>query len=151
VRGRDCKFAAGAPPPAARNSCGVDGAIERRPRTFCAEPIGSSAAVPPRLPPPLTPVELRRERLDADGVIAHFASIAGRAQAVEIRTKGAAAALSEAASGGLDDAARRLIAGEIVAVQLRFFEDNAWWCDTVVRKGRDFRLVRMREESPPEG
>jgi hypothetical protein len=99
----------------------------------------------------LPPVKLLRKRLDGDGVDAHFASLARHAQAIEIRTKGAVAAHSDATASQLDEVARQLRAGEIVAAQVRFFEDDAWWCDTVVRKGDDFRLVRMKQEEPPEG
>ncbi|MCA9677207.1 MAG: hypothetical protein KC464_19435 [Myxococcales bacterium] len=43
-----------------------------------------------------------------------------------------------------------MTAGELVAVQLRFFLADAWWCDTIVRKGDDFRLVRMQQEDLPD-
>jgi hypothetical protein len=36
-----------------------------------------------------------------------------------------------------------------LAVQLRFCQDGVWWCDTVVRKGDTYRLVRMEQELPP--
>ena len=35
--------------------------------------------------------------------------------------------------------------GEIVAIQIRFFQDDDWWSDTVMRADDGFRLVRMRE------
>ncbi len=105
--------------------------------------------MPPGIPPPA--VKLLRKRLDQAGVEAHFAELRRDAQSLEIRIKGAAAAYSEATTAGqLDEVARRLRAGEIIAVQLRFFQDDAWWCDTLVRKGDDFRLVRMRQEDPPD-
>ena len=100
--------------------------------------------------PPHPPVKLLRKRLDHAGVDAHLASVASHAQAIEVRTKGAAAAHSDATTAPLDDVARRLKAGELSAVQLRFFQDNVWWCDTIVRKGDDYRLVRMQQEGPPE-
>ena len=96
------------------------------------------------------PVKLVRKRLDHAGVEAHFAALRRDAQALEIRIKSAVAVNSEATSSDLDEIARRLREGEIVAVQIRFFQEEAWWCDTVVRKGDDYRLVRMQQEDPPE-
>ncbi len=97
---------------------------------------------------PRAPVKLLRRRLDLAGVEAHLAVVRSQARAIEIRTKGSVASYSEATPGLLDEIAHRLGTGEIVAVQVRFFQDDAWWCDTVVRKGDDFRLVRMQQEEP---
>ncbi len=90
-------------------------------------------------------IKLLRKRLDELGVRAHFDALAGQASAVEIRVKGAATDHSSLASTELADAARSLVAGEIVAVQIRFHQDGAWWCDTVMRAGDGFRLVRMHQ------
>ena len=97
----------------------------------------------------LTPVKLIRKRLDDAGVDLHLAALAKDAQAIEVRVKGAVAAHSETSASDLADLARRLKAGELVAVQVRFFQDGVWWCDTIVRKGDDFRLVRMQQEELP--
>lgn len=94
------------------------------------------------------PVKLVRKRLDDAGVAAHFEWLASQAQAIEIRIKGAVAGYSEATTEQLEDAGRRLRAGEIVAVQIRFLQGDDWWCDTLMRAGESFRLVRMRQEDP---
>lgn len=94
------------------------------------------------------PVKLVRKRLDDAGVAAHFKWLASQAQAIEIRIKGAVAGYSEATTEQLEDAGRRLRAGEIVAVQIRFLQGDDWWCDTLMRAGESFRLVRMRQEDP---
>jgi len=98
------------------------------------------------------PIKLLRKRLDAPGLVAHLGVLAAEAQAIEIRIKGAVGAYSaDATAEHLDELGRRLVAGEIVAVQLRFFQDDDWWCDTLMRAGDDFRLVRMRQGEPPAG
>lgn len=94
-------------------------------------------------------IKLLRKRLDADGVTAHFESLAQCAEAIEVRTKAGAAARSSAADTELDEARRRLLAGEVTAVQIAFFADGAWWCDTLMRRGDSFRLVRMRQDATP--
>jgi hypothetical protein len=91
------------------------------------------------------PVKLVRKRLDADGVNAHFQALAATAQQPEIRIKGGATRQSDATSGSLDEVVRQLVAGEIVGVQVRFFDAGDWWIDTVMRARDGFRLVRMRE------
>jgi hypothetical protein len=91
------------------------------------------------------PVKLMRKRLDAAGVVAHLEALAASAQQVEIRIKGAVARYSDATTDSLDTAGRRLVAGDIVAVQIRFFEGDAWWSDTLMQARDGFRLVRMRE------
>ena len=93
----------------------------------------------------LAPVKLVRKKLDAAGVEAHVAELAARARSIEIRIKGAAARYSEATTEQLDEVARRLRAGEIAAVQIHFFADDDWWCDTIMRAGDAFRLVRMKQ------
>ena len=93
------------------------------------------------------PVKLLRKRLDDAGVAAHFDWLATEAREIEIRIKGQAASQSDAATESLAEVGRRLRAGEIVAVQIRFFQGEAWWCDTLMRAGDSFRLVRMREET----
>lgn len=91
------------------------------------------------------PVRLRRLRLDDAGVREHFNTVGRDGQEIEIRVKGAAAANSDESSTQLRDAVDRLIAGEIFAVQVQFFQDGDWWSDTVMRRGDDFRLVRMKQ------
>ncbi len=101
-------------------------------------------------PPGEKPVKLVRKRLDDIGLRAHFDWLAAEASAVEIRIKGKPTAHSDVATDSLDEVSRRLQAGELVAVQIWYVHDGAWWCDTVMRAGDSFRLVRMRqEESPP--
>lgn len=103
--------------------------------------------------PPLAPVKLVRKRLDGDGVGEHLAALARDARSMEVRVKAAPTVYSEAAEAGpageLGELARRLRAGEVAAVQLRYLLDGAWWTDTIVRRGDDFRLVRMQDEEPP--
>ncbi len=94
------------------------------------------------------PIKLVRKRLDDAGVAAHFEWLATEAQAIEIRIKGVPAGHSDAATTSLDEAGRRLRSGEVVAVQIRFFQGDAWWCDTVMRARDGFRLVRMRQVDP---
>jgi hypothetical protein len=96
----------------------------------------------PSRPPP---IKLVRRRLDDAGIEAHLASLASHAQAIEVRIKGGAAGYSSASAAELEAAGRRLRAGEILAVQVRFFQDEAWWCDTLMRVKESYRLVRMRQ------
>jgi len=88
-----------------------------------------------------------RKRLDAAGLEAHLRALASSAQHIELRVKGAAARHSDAATGSLEEVGRRLLAGEVVAVQIRFFENDDWWSDTVMAAKDGYRLVRMREGS----
>jgi hypothetical protein len=99
---------------------------------------------------PQAPVKLVRKRLDHAAVEAHLAALRRGAQALEVRIKSAVAVNSEATRDELDEIVRRLREGQIVAIQIRFFQDDAWWCDTIVRKGDDYRLVHMRQEDPSE-
>jgi hypothetical protein len=91
------------------------------------------------------PVKLVRKRLDGDGLEAHLRSLVATAQNVELRIKGEVARYSEATTESLEDVGRRLLAGDVVAVQIRFFEDGAWWSDTLMKAKDGYRLVRMRE------
>lgn len=93
------------------------------------------------------PTKLVRKRLDDAGVEAHFAEVAAQGQALELRVKDAAAHYSSATAEQLHDAGLRLRQGAIAAVQLRFFRDGDWWCDTVMRAADGYRLVRMRQVS----
>lgn len=95
------------------------------------------------------PIKLLRRRLDGDGVVAHCESLARRAEAIEVRTKAGAAARSSDIDVELDEARRQLLAGDVAAVQIHFFADGAWWCDTLLRRGDSFRLVRMRQGEAP--
>lgn len=95
--------------------------------------------------PPTPHVKLVRKRLDEAGVKAHFDRLAAEAAAVEIRVKTAAAGQSAEESIELEAACRRLVAGDLIAVQIRFHQQGAWWCDTVMRVRDDYRLVRMRQ------
>jgi hypothetical protein len=90
-------------------------------------------------------MKLVRTRLDAAELVAHLRQLAADARDVEIRVKGAVAAYSDATAESLDVVGQRLVAGELVAVQVRYFQDDAWWSDTVMRADDSFRLVRMRE------
>ena len=96
-------------------------------------------------PPDHPPVKLVRKRLDAVGLEAHLRSLAANAQHIELRVKGAVAHYSDAATGSLEEVGRRLLAGEIVAIQIRFFENDDWWSDTLMQATDGYRLVRMRE------
>jgi hypothetical protein len=91
------------------------------------------------------PIKLVRKRLDDAGVVDHLEQLAGDAQAIEIRTKDAKLGYSEASAGDLAELGRQLITGAIAAVQIRFHQNGDWWCDTVMRADKDFRLVRMRQ------
>ncbi len=75
----------------------------------------------------------------------YFEALVRTARAIEIRFKDDETTYSDAASSEVDEAARRLRAGEVVAVQIRFHQDGDWWCDTVMRRGASYRLVRMRQ------
>ncbi len=91
------------------------------------------------------PVKLVRKRLDAAGVAEHLRDLAARGTQLEVRTKDDAARMSGATSESLDVLASRLVAGEVAGLQIRFFADDAWWSDTVLRAKAGFLLVRMRE------
>lgn len=91
------------------------------------------------------PVKLVRKRLDAAGVATHLRDLAAHAAQLEVRTKDDAARMSDATSEPLDALGRRLVAGEVSGLQIRFFADDAWWSDTVLRARDGFLLVRMRE------
>lgn len=95
----------------------------------------------------MAPVKLLRKRLAADELVAHLRQLATDARDIEIRVKGAVAAYSDATTDSLEAVGQRLVAGELVAVQVRYFQDDAWWSDTVMRADDSFRLVRMREGS----
>lgn len=91
------------------------------------------------------PLRLDRRRLDDVGLAEHFETLARTAQEIEIRFKDDETTHSDAAAAELDEAARRLRAGDVVAVQIRFYQEGSWWCDTVMRRGDSYRLVRMRQ------
>jgi len=91
------------------------------------------------------PVKLVRKRLDADGLVSHLRSLAAQATEIEIRVKGESARTSDATTDSLDAVGHKLVTGEIAAVQIRFFENDDWWSDTLLRAKDGFRLVRMRE------
>lgn len=96
-------------------------------------------------PPDDRPVKLVRKRLDALQLAAHLRSLAASAQHIELRVKGAVAHYSDATTDSLEEVGRRLVAGELVAVQIRYFEHDDWWSDTLMQAKDGFRLVRMRE------
>jgi len=96
-------------------------------------------------PADLAPVKLVRARLDAEGLAAHLRGLAETASQLELRVKDAVGRHSDATTAPLDEVGRRLLAGEIVAVQIRFFEHDDWWSDTLMRVRDSYRLVRMRE------
>ena len=98
-------------------------------------------------PPDDKPVKLVRERLDAAELEAHLRSLAATAQHIEVRVKGAVAHYSDATTDSLEDLGRRLVAGDLVAVQIRFFEHDDWWSETLMQAKDGYRLVRMREGS----
>lgn len=104
-----------------------------RPHVFCAVRM------------PGTPTKLVRKRLDAAGVTMHLADIAATGSQLEVRTKDATARMSDPTSESLDALAKRLVAGELAGLQIRFFADGAWWSDTLLRAADGFRLVRLRE------
>jgi len=97
-----------------------------------------------------SPVKLVRKRLEADDLEPHLRALAAEARAVEVRIKGQRAHQSDATTESLEALARRLVAGEIVAVQVRFELADGWWADTLMRAEKGFRLVRMKEELPPD-
>ncbi len=92
-----------------------------------------------------TPVKLVRKRLDDEGLASYLRSFVACTEAIEVRVKSAATRSSDATTEPLDVVGRRLATGAITAVQIRFFEDDGWWCDTLLRAKDGFRLVRMRE------
>jgi hypothetical protein len=91
------------------------------------------------------PLKLVRQRLDAAEVMAHFAALARVAEAIEVRVKHGETHYSEVARADLEQVARRLCAGDVLAAQVRFFQEDAWWCDTVMSRGDSYRLVRMKQ------
>ena len=93
------------------------------------------------------PVKLVREKLDASQLAARLRELAATAKHVELRVKGAVAAYSDATADSLEEVGRRLLAGELVAVQIRFFADDEWWSETLMQAKDGYRLVRMREGS----
>ncbi len=91
------------------------------------------------------PARLVRERLDAAAVQQHLETLATTATQVEVRVKDAVARISEATTESLAEVGRRFVAGKIVAVQIRFFEHDDWWSETLMPGKTGYRLVRMRE------
>ena len=91
------------------------------------------------------PVKLVRQRLDAAGVVAYVADLVTRATQLEVRTKDDLSQMSDATVEPLAALADRLVAGELAGLQIRFFADDDWWSDTVLRARAGFLLVRMRE------
>jgi len=88
--------------------------------------------------------KLVRKRLDATQIETHILRLS-EAEHVEVRVKSAIGRTSEVPIGSFAELARQLIAGEIVAVQIRYFDRDVWWSDTFLGGRTDFRLVRMRE------
>ncbi|MBV8757404.1 MAG: hypothetical protein JO257_09025 [Deltaproteobacteria bacterium] len=84
------------------------------------------------------------QRLDATAVLEHVRALAQRATQIAASIQRADATF-EPTGEPLDQLARRLVAGEIVGLQLRFFLDDAWCRDTLLRAPESFRLVRVRE------
>lgn len=95
--------------------------------------------------PDARPAKLLRERLDADGVAAYLRDLAARAPDLEVRIQSANARQSDASTESLEGIGRKLVAGEIAGIQIRFAEGDGWWCDTLRRAKDGYRLVRMRE------
>ena len=91
------------------------------------------------------PARIARKRLDAIALELHLRARAANTRDLEIRIQGAREQSSEISTESLDALGRRLAAGEIAAIQIRFREAEAWWIETLVRANDGFRLVRMRE------
>ena len=96
-----------------------------------------------------------RQRLEAAGARAHLEAVARSGHSVEIRTRSRAASDSQQTADQLGEVGGRLFAGELEAVQLRFVLDGMLWCDTLMRVGDSYRLVRMQQgieaTSPEKG
>ena len=92
------------------------------------------------------PSKLERKRFDDRALTAHILRIASATQ-LEVRVKGERAATSNPTTESLAEIARRLIAGEISAAQVRYLDPDGWWSETYLRMPEGFRLIRMREGS----
>lgn len=118
-------------------------------RAICEPDFRSVRAMMTRImsrPTDTNRVKLVRKRLDADAVLQHLVSVTEHGGPVELRIKGGDSEYSEASAEELSRTGEQLIAGAIIAIQLRYAENGEWWCDTLMRAPKQYRLVRMRME-----
>jgi hypothetical protein len=87
------------------------------------------------------PAALSETELRPDEVRALLAALTAKARIEQIRLRGPAGQRSEQALT-LPDAERALFAGEASAVQILYRFAGAAFCDTLLRRGEHFRLVR---------
>jgi hypothetical protein len=91
--------------------------------------------------PAPSPPALSETELDRGEVRALLDALAAEARIEQIRLRGPARQRSEQALT-LQDAERALFAGESSAVQIVYRFAGAAFCDTLLRRGERFRLVR---------
>lgn len=96
--------------------------------------------------PPLELPDVHKATLDADGLAALFADLAALPGAVEVRLKAAPTQRAEDAGTALERAHGLLRDGLVRGVQLIYAFDGQVWCDTLLRRGDGFALVRMAEQ-----
>ena len=96
--------------------------------------------------PPL--MSLREGVLDRPALERLFADLNALASITDIRLKGHATSHSLNDQVTLEHALAALISGQIVAVQLRYQHDGRAWCDTALRDGVGFRLIRALASKP---
>ena len=65
-----------------------------------------------------------------------------------VAVKAAAEARAEVTPADLPAVMAQLAAGTIVGVQVRYTFDERAWCDTVMRQGKKFRLIRSDVTHP---
>ncbi|MFN7135303.1 MAG: hypothetical protein ACK4N5_24730, partial [Myxococcales bacterium] len=88
--------------------------------------------------------ELQDTLLDADTLERLFTDVGACAELVEIMFKGGEQRYAQSARRDLTLAGEALLAGAVVAVQLRYRYRGVEWWDTLLREQAGVRLVRMQ-------
>jgi hypothetical protein len=96
----------------------------------------------PELPP------LWQAELDDPALDQLLADLAAAAEVHSVQAKGDARALAPTDPLTLDAAGRRLKAGEVRGVQVRYRYDGRDWTDTLLRTPAGYRLTRIAAPQP---
>jgi hypothetical protein len=92
----------------------------------------------------ITLADLQDAVLDRETVGQLFLDLSALAEILEIRVKRAPTRLVTDEAATLEDARAALESGEAMAVQIRYRHDRVVWLDTLMRLGKNTRLVRTR-------
>lgn len=92
--------------------------------------------------------ELLDDVLDDDTCWHLFSDIANFGTDVRITVKGGRRDHGEVVPITVGEAHELLRYNEVLAIQLRYRYQGCLWCDTVMRKGHQYRIVRIQSVSP---